>query len=490
VITSRVGLGDGTRRLGPLPDPEEVDPPQELRDLQTFHDAGLAKTRALPPAERDGFVRAVVDPLVNALHRALLGRRRTLRAEIRGARAALVTRSLAEGPQGAHRPRTADPPARPGRVRCAPRAGLGARRPGGRRALGPSRRQGRRTRGMRIVAAAWLLVASLLPSPPAHATELRVWGMGREGEVLRDLVPEFERAHPGVRVRVQQIPWSAAHEKLLTAFVGGALPDVLQVGNTWIPELVALDAVAPVDDELASVRDDLFPGILDTNVVDGRTWGMPWYADTRLLFYRDDLVTRAGGGAPPATWADWLALLERIARRAGPDDAALLLPVREWQLPVVLALQRGAPLLTEDGTRGAFASEPARGAFAFYLDLFTRGVARRDAATQLTNVYQDFAAGRFAFYVTGPWNLTEFATRLPADVVRTWRTAPMPAPAPGGRARRSRVARASSWRARRASRRSRARSCAGSSSRRRNAASTHSRATCRSAAPRGRRATS
>jgi membrane glycosyltransferase len=36
---------------------------------------------------------------VNALHRALLGRRRTLRAEIRGARAALVTRSLAEGPQ-------------------------------------------------------------------------------------------------------------------------------------------------------------------------------------------------------------------------------------------------------------------------------------------------------------------------------------------------------------------------------------------------------
>ena len=284
---------------------------------------------------------------------------------------------------------------------------------------------------MRIVAAAWLLVASLLPSPCVHATELRVWGMGREGEVLRDLVPEFERAHPGVRIRVQQIPWSAAHEKLLTAFVGGALPDVLQVGNTWIPELVALDAVVPVDDELAPLRDDLFPGILDTNVVDGRTWGMPWYADTRLLFYRDDLVARAGGGAPPATWADWLAVLERVARRAGPNDAALLLPVNEWQTPVILALQRGATLLKDDGTRGDFASEPARGAFAFYLDLFMRGVARRDAATQLTSVYQDFAAGRFAFYVTGPWNLSEFATRLPPEVVRTWRTAPMPAPAAG-----------------------------------------------------------
>jgi membrane glycosyltransferase len=98
VVTSRVGLGDWTRRTGLFRIPEEGDPPTELRDLQAFHEAGLAKTRALPPAERDGFVRAVVDPLANALHRALLGRRRSLRAEIRGHRAALVARALAEGP--------------------------------------------------------------------------------------------------------------------------------------------------------------------------------------------------------------------------------------------------------------------------------------------------------------------------------------------------------------------------------------------------------
>ena len=64
--------------------------------------------------------------------------------------------------------------------------------------------------------------------------------MGREGEVVEQMMPEFERRHPGVHVRVQQIPWSAAHEKLLTAWVGGAMPDVFQAGNTWLPELVAL----------------------------------------------------------------------------------------------------------------------------------------------------------------------------------------------------------------------------------------------------------
>ena len=284
---------------------------------------------------------------------------------------------------------------------------------------------------MRAYGAAALLVFVISgPSAAAPPTELRIWGMGREGEVLRELVPEFEAAHPGVRVIVQQIPWSAAHEKLLTAFVGGALPDVFQVGNTWIPELAALEAVEPLDAELAAVRDDFFPGILDTNVVDGRTWGVPWYADTRVLFYRNDLLSSAGVGRAPTTWAAWLAALERVQRAGGAGHSAILLPLREWETPVILALQRGATLLRDDATRGDFAAPAAHAAFAFYLDLFQRGLARRDAATQVTNVYQDFAAGRFTFYVTGPWNLGEFARRLPPAVTRVWATAPMPAPTP------------------------------------------------------------
>jgi multiple sugar transport system substrate-binding protein len=50
-------------------------------------------------------------------------------------------------------------------------------------------------------------------------------------------MPEFERRYPEIQVKVQQIPWSAAHEKLLTAYAGDAMPDVFQLGNTWIPEI-------------------------------------------------------------------------------------------------------------------------------------------------------------------------------------------------------------------------------------------------------------
>ena len=81
---------------------------------------------------------------------------------------------------------------------------------------------------------------------PATAP-LTLWAMGREGEVVEQMMPTFEARHPGLRVKVQRIPWSAAHEKLLTAHVGHATPDLAQLGNTWVPELVTLDALLPLD---------------------------------------------------------------------------------------------------------------------------------------------------------------------------------------------------------------------------------------------------
>ena len=280
-----------------------------------------------------------------------------------------------------------------------------------------------------------VLLAGCRAAPPG-AFELRFWAMGREGEVVQQLMPEFERLHPGVRVRVQQIPWSAAHEKLLTAFVGGAMPDVFQVGSTWIPELVALGALAPLDQRIEAspaVRAaDYFPGIYDANRVDGTTWALPWYVDTRLLFYRRDLLATAGYDQAPSDWATWVDAMARVKEHAGAGNYAILLPVSEWQPPVILALQRGAGLLRDDDTHGNFQSNEFREAFTFYLDFFRSGLAPASAEGQIANLYQDFGDRFFSVYITGPWNLGEFAARLPAELQGAWMTAPMPSPDESG----------------------------------------------------------
>jgi multiple sugar transport system substrate-binding protein len=261
---------------------------------------------------------------------------------------------------------------------------------------------------------------------------LRFWAMGAEGEKVQALVHDFEREHPGVHVELQQIPWTAAHEKLLTAHVGGSTPDVAQLGNTWVPEFAALDALAPLDGRVrasATVRPaSYFPGIWDTNVVDGVVYGIPWYVDTRVLFYRSDLLKAAGYHSMPSTWAGWTEAMKAIKARMGPRQYPILLPTNEWTYPAAFGLQSGAPLLRADGRYGGFRDRRFRDAFKFYVGLFRQGLAPKMANTQISNLYQEFERGNIAMYITGPWNIGEFTRRMPPAMDGRWATAPLPGP--------------------------------------------------------------
>jgi len=292
----------------------------------------------------------------------------------------------------------------------------------------------RRTRRSRaaVLAVLALSVAAGCRASSSSDIVLRFWAMGREGEVVAGLLPEFERINPGIRVKVQQIPWTAAHEKLLTAFAGDATPDLCQLGNTWIPELAALDALAPLDAHVAgsSVVDasDYFAGIWDTNRVDGRLYGVPWYVDTRLLFYRRDLLRRAGFAEPPRSWDEWRRMLAAVQAQAPSDRHAILLPLNEFEPLLALMLQQDDSVLRDNGRWGNFASPGFRRALAFYLEMFQRGWAPVLVSGAVSNVWTDFARGRFVFYVSGPWNIGELRRRLPAAQQETWTTAPLPGP--------------------------------------------------------------
>ena len=278
----------------------------------------------------------------------------------------------------------------------------------------------------------WLLVACDGQSE-GHVT-LDFWAMGREGEVVQELTAEFERLHPGIAVRVQQIPWSAAHEKLLTAYAGDAMPDVFQLGNTWIPEFVALDAISAARRPGRGLGGARARGLLrrasstPTRSRAGSTacpgTSTPGSCSTGRTSWRGPVrPSRRAAGRPGAR--PWPA----SRGTAGAEADAIILPSNEWAPIVILALQQGAELLSADATCGELsARRPFRAALAFYLAMFEHGYASATASAQIANLYQEFGAGRFAMYISGPWNLGEFARRLPADLQDDWATAPMPSP--------------------------------------------------------------
>jgi multiple sugar transport system substrate-binding protein len=296
--------------------------------------------------------------------------------------------------------------------------------------------------GSRRQSARWLSIAALVcgmaacAKPDSGEIVLEFWAMGREGEVVAELTRDFEARHPGIRVNVQQLPWQGAHEKLLTAFVGEATPDLAQMGNTWVPEFATLGALAALDPAAAASsvveQADYFPGIWDTNVIDGRLFGVPWYVDTRLLFYRRDLLAQAGFAHPPRSWDEWREMLIAIKKLPGAEHYSILVPLNEFEPLLLLGLQQEEPLLREGGRWGNFRSQGFRRALGFYLELFDKELAPRATNTQIANVWNEFARGYFAFYITGPWNIGEFKRRLPKELAGSWMTAPLPGPSGAG----------------------------------------------------------
>ena len=282
----------------------------------------------------------------------------------------------------------------------------------------------RRQFGLGLAAMSAALPAGCAPKP----RRLNIWAMGVEGEALGAFADAFSRDNGDCPVRVQALPWSAAHEKLLTAFAADDLPDVVALGNTWVTEFHALGALEPLNTRLMAspLHDDrFFDAALKSVTLDGRVLGIPWYVDTRLLFYRSDLLHNAGFDRPAETWADWD---RQLAALSGGGRYSLLMPFNEYEPLVALCLQADQPILLDDGTRGGFQQGGIRDAFAYAVSLYARGFAAVMTHSEVTDPYSAFARGDYAFIITGPWNLAEFARRLPDAVKADWATAPLPGP--------------------------------------------------------------
>ncbi len=260
---------------------------------------------------------------------------------------------------------------------------------------------------------------------------IEFWTMGAEAEHVQKLTKEFEMQNPDIIVKVQAIPWTAAHEKLITAYASETTPDIVQMGNTWIPEFVALNSLQSLDGFVDSSKivnsKNYFPGIWQTNIIENKLYGIPWYVDTRVLFYRTDILKRVGYPSPPKNWDELYDVSKKIkALYRSEEKYSFFIPTNEWAPFIIFGLQADADLLKNNNSEGDFSQDKFQIAFKFLMRFYKEKLAPVDM-TEVSNVFQAFASGFFAMYITGPWNVAEFKNRLPQSLQNDWMTAPLPA---------------------------------------------------------------
>ncbi len=259
----------------------------------------------------------------------------------------------------------------------------------------------------------------------AASGEIDVWAMGTEGEELGVLAESFMADNPDVTVNVTPVPWDAAHDRIVNAIAGGEVPDVTMVGTTWMGEFAALGGLDPTPSNIDPSQ--FFEGAWNTTVVDGTSYAVPWYVETRLLYYRTDLAEEGGVTEAPATWDDLKALAEGI-QGAGAQYGINLQPggPGAWQTYMPFFWQAGGEILGEGG-EFTLDGEACVEALTFYDSFFEEGLTAPAAAD--VPVEGEFANGNVGSFVSGPW-MIGIVTDAGADP-ETWTVTHQPTEATG-----------------------------------------------------------
>jgi len=267
----------------------------------------------------------------------------------------------------------------------------------------------------------------------ALSGDLTVWIMQPGEDVLatlEDTADAFEAEHEGVTINYESIPWDGGHDQFVTAIAGGQVPDLAELGNTWLLEFAEQGAIAPVE---WPEGEEFVPGLADSAVLDGANYGFPWYAGVRALIYRTDVFEEAGVEVP-TTWDELLEVGDTIA--AEVDDIAPIRAAGVYQhmyQPLIWGF--GGDIATQDGdtwTPG-FDTDEGHAALEFFNTLWEKGWSPEGAVQwNSVDVRDDFANGGAAMMIGGGWDLTAILGANP-DLEGNLGTALLPAGPSGNR---------------------------------------------------------
>jgi multiple sugar transport system substrate-binding protein len=259
------------------------------------------------------------------------------------------------------------------------------------------------------------------PAQGKASGTITAWAPGVEGEKLPALARDFEKANPGVTVKVTPIAIDQAHDKILTSIAGNKAPDVAWVGSTWMGEFAKTGAL---DEAPSSIdQSQFFQGARDAVTIDEKAYGVPWHVETRVLFYRTDIAKKAGISQPPATW-DELKAAAKAMKEKGGAKYGIGLSTNNWQEYLPFVWQNGGEVAS--GDQYTLDSPENVEATAFYQSFFEEGLAPPQTQ-QGFDITPAFVRGTHPMFFSGPWHMGLIDEAGGKGFDKKWDIAKMPA---------------------------------------------------------------
>ena len=269
-----------------------------------------------------------------------------------------------------------------------------------------------------------ILAPTVMAAPPAaepttqDVVTVEVWDMQQSDknilEAQQKAIAQFEQENPGIKVNVTVFPYTEYRDKLLIAVQGGTPPDISTLDQIWMAQWAAADAIIPLDDYLKTStlkREDLFPGAWDSNVWNGKVWGIPLNNDVwQELYYNKDMFTAAGlpPEKPPTTWYELLYYAQKLNNP--PDQYGIAIMGTGEQITCIMNSyihSNGGGIINPEGTKAIINSPESVEALKFLKELDAYAPPGTGSRTE-ADAIPLFTSGKVAMIMAGSWQQDTF----------------------------------------------------------------------------------
>ena len=244
-------------------------------------------------------------------------------------------------------------------------------------------------------------------------------------DYLNGVIARWEQQNPGYDVVWTDVPWGSVERKLLAAVFARTAPDVVNLNPLFAANLASKGGLQPLEPLLPQGAAETYLPLIwqaGQSAAPGgqpQQFAIPWYLTARITLANSQLLSQAGYDAPPRNWAEVPAYAEAVKRRTGryalfvtvvPEDSAELLES---------LVQMGVTLL-DQRQRAAFNTPAGRRAFAFWSDLYRRGLLPREVVSQgYRRAIELYQSGELAQVGSGAEFLRSIQTNAPQVAAAT-----------------------------------------------------------------------
>lgn len=265
-----------------------------------------------------------------------------------------------------------------------------------------------------LLVLAFLLVTGMLftgYAAPAKK-EITVWHIwsdteGNKGVFVKQVVKEFEKAHPNIKVKLNQIENNAYKTKIQVAMAGGSPPDVFfSWGYESLFKFVNANLVADITKDVAGQKNIYIPALLKGATLKGKIYGLPLESGVGGVWYNKAIFAKYNLSVPK-TWDEFLNVCETLKKNGvSPLTGSMKDAWTGLQLYMYLVDRMGGEAAFENAAarKGSFSDEAFVKANQVILDMAKKGYFNENAlGVNWGEGQQLMASGKTAMYVMGSW---------------------------------------------------------------------------------------